>query len=119
LGGQNITGSTSDTVYVPRLNVKFLSGGTAVNSVGIDTDGFLVNNNGFDFSLNFISDFTYPIILPYNWVVDTVDDPSSIGYSLSTSAGTYSLGTNISAFTETLTVSAATSGFINLNCREI
>ena len=119
LGGQNITGNTADTVYVPRLNVKFLSGGTAVNTVGIDSNGFLVNDNEFDFSLNFIDDFTYPIILPYNWVVDTVDDPSSIGYDLSTTGGTYSLGSNLSAFTETLTVSAATSGFINLNCRRL
>jgi hypothetical protein len=42
LGGENITGATADTVYVPRLNVKFLSGGTTVNNVGIDANGFLV-----------------------------------------------------------------------------
>jgi hypothetical protein len=77
------------------------------------------NTSAFDFSLNFISDFTYPIILPYNWLVESVDNPSSIGVNLSATTGTYTLGNNISAFTETLTVSASTSGFINLNCRRI
>ena len=77
------------------------------------------NTSAFDFSLNFISDFTYPIILPYNWLVESVDNPSSIGVNLSATTGTYTLGTNISAFTQTLTVSASTSGFINLNCRRI
>jgi hypothetical protein len=59
LGGQNITGTTSDTVYVPRLNVKFLSGGTTVNNVGIDANGFLVigttggGSGSFDYGLSF------------------------------------------------------------------
>jgi hypothetical protein len=59
LGGQNITGTTADTVYVPRLNVKFLSGGTTVNNVGIDANGFLVvgttggGGGAFDYGLSF------------------------------------------------------------------
>ena len=116
LGGQNLTGTTDDTVFVPRLNVNLLSGGSAVNSVGIDSNGFLVNDNEFDFSLNFIDAIAYPIILPYNWRVDSVDNLSGITYTITNNASPYILGTNISAFTDTISVSAATTGFINLNC---
>ena len=43
LGGQNITGSTSDTVYVPILNINnIVSGGTSVNNLGIDASGNVV-----------------------------------------------------------------------------
>jgi hypothetical protein len=96
--------------------------GSTTNGQWLEYDSSLsawTNTSAFDFSLNFISDFTYPIILPYNWLVESVDNPSAIGVNLSATTGTYTLNTNISAFTETLTVSAATSGFINLNCRRI
>ena len=43
LGGQNITGSTNDTVYVPYLNVTYLSTGTSVNNLGIDSNGNVVS----------------------------------------------------------------------------
>ena len=42
LGGQNITGSTADTVYVPFLNINNLGGGTSLNNLGIDSNGFIV-----------------------------------------------------------------------------
>ena len=42
LGGQNITGNTSDTVYVPKLNISTLGTGTSVNNLGIDSNGFVV-----------------------------------------------------------------------------
>jgi hypothetical protein len=93
-----------------------LSGGSAVNSVGIDSNGFLVNDNEFDFSLNFIDTIAYPIILPYNWRIDSVDNLSGITYTITNNASPYTLGNNISAFTDTISVSAATTGFINLNC---
>lgn len=96
--------------------------GTTTNGQWLEYDSTLsawTNTSNFDFSLNFISSFTYPIILPYNWSVSSIDNPSSIGVDLSTSAGTYTFNTNISEFTETLTVSASTSGFINLNCSRI
>jgi hypothetical protein len=40
--GTNITGTTDNTVYVPYFNIKYLSGGTSVNNLGIDTDGYVV-----------------------------------------------------------------------------
>jgi hypothetical protein len=43
LGGQNITGSTADTVYVPYLNVQSLYSGTSTTSLGIDSSGNIVS----------------------------------------------------------------------------
>ena len=42
LGGQNITGATDDTVYVPFLNINNLATGTSINNLGIDVDGNIV-----------------------------------------------------------------------------
>jgi hypothetical protein len=43
IGGQNITGTTDDTVYVPILNINnIVSGGTSVNNLGIDASGNVV-----------------------------------------------------------------------------
>jgi len=43
LGGQNITGTTTDTVYVPYLNIKNVGSGTSVNNLGIDVNGNVVS----------------------------------------------------------------------------
>ena len=45
LGGQNITGTTDDTVYVPYLNINTLATGTSVNNLGIDVDGNVVTGS--------------------------------------------------------------------------
>jgi len=42
LGGQNITGTTSDTVYVPKLNIGTVSSGPSQYNLGIDSSGFVV-----------------------------------------------------------------------------
>ena len=42
LGGQNITGSTDDTVYVPYLNIKNIGAGSPVFNLGLDSNGFVV-----------------------------------------------------------------------------
>ena len=42
LGGQNLTGTTNDTVYVPYLNINNLGTGTSINNLGIDSNGFVV-----------------------------------------------------------------------------
>lgn len=43
LGGQNITGTTADTVYVPRLNVQTIGSGTPITSLSIDSIGNIVS----------------------------------------------------------------------------
>ena len=45
LGGQNITGTTDDTVYVPYLSINSLASGTSVNNLGIDIDGNVVTGS--------------------------------------------------------------------------
>ena len=42
LGGQNLTGATNDTVYVPYLNINNLATGTSINNLGIDVNGNVV-----------------------------------------------------------------------------
>ena len=43
LAGSNITGSSSNTAYVPYLNVGNLGTGSSVNNLGIDINGFIVS----------------------------------------------------------------------------
>ena len=43
LGGENITGVTADTVYVPKLNIKSISTGTSIAMLGINSGGFVVS----------------------------------------------------------------------------
>ena len=40
--GDSVTGSADNTVYVPYFNIKYLSGGTSVNNLGIDANGYVV-----------------------------------------------------------------------------
>ena len=42
LGGQNITGTTNDTVYVPGLNIRDIGAGTPIINLGLDANGFVV-----------------------------------------------------------------------------
>ena len=42
LGGTNITASTSDTVYVPNLNIGTIGNGTPLINLGLDSNGFVV-----------------------------------------------------------------------------
>ena len=42
IGGQNITGTSYDTVYVPNLNIGTVGGGASVNNLGIDSSGNVV-----------------------------------------------------------------------------
>ena len=43
LGGQNITGATNDTVYVPYLNILNISSGTPITSLAVDSNGMVVS----------------------------------------------------------------------------
>jgi hypothetical protein len=45
LGGQNITGTTSDTVYVPYLNIKDVTTGTSVTILGITSGGTVIDGS--------------------------------------------------------------------------
>lgn len=42
LGGQNITGTTDDTVYVPNLNIGIIGSGAPVGNLGFDSGGNVV-----------------------------------------------------------------------------
>jgi len=42
LGGSNITGDTSNTVYVPNLNINSIGNGTPIGNLGFDSSGNVV-----------------------------------------------------------------------------
>ncbi|MCK5641789.1 MAG: hypothetical protein KAJ19_13385, partial [Gammaproteobacteria bacterium] len=56
IGGQNITGTTDDTVYVPYLNINNVPTGTSVNNLGIDSSGNVVIGSTDNF---FVTGGTY------------------------------------------------------------
>lgn len=41
--GTNITGTTANTTYVDKFNIKTLSGGASIANLGIDSNGYIVN----------------------------------------------------------------------------
>jgi hypothetical protein len=43
IGGQNITATQNNTLYVDNLNINTLGTGTSVNNLGIDSNGFIVS----------------------------------------------------------------------------
>jgi hypothetical protein len=45
LGGQNITGTADDTVYVPKLNINDVGNGTPITNLGIDSRGNVVSGS--------------------------------------------------------------------------
>lgn len=45
LGGQGITASTNDTVYVNNLNINTVGGGTSIINLGLDVNGNVVTGN--------------------------------------------------------------------------
>ena len=53
LGGQNITGATDDTVYVPNLNINNIGGTTSVTNLGIDSNGNVVSGSTEPDSITF------------------------------------------------------------------
>lgn len=42
IGGNSITGTSNDTVYVPKLNIKTLGSSSPINNLGIDSNGNVV-----------------------------------------------------------------------------
>lgn len=42
IGGNGISGTSDDTVYVPRLNINITTGSTQLYSLGLDNNGFVI-----------------------------------------------------------------------------
>jgi len=42
LGGQNLTGSSANTVYVPYLNINSMSTGSTTHDIGVDNNGNVI-----------------------------------------------------------------------------
>ncbi len=72
LGGANMTATTtSDTVYVPKLNVRDIGNGTPLINLGLDSDGFVVTGttgSGTSFS------WSDPVVTSGNNNSDCISD---------------------------------------------
>ena len=73
IGGVDITGNSSDTVYVPKLNINNLTTGDAINNLGIDIDGnviisdlYSLSDLGFNITSRPTTVIYQNIILPEN-----------------------------------------------------
>jgi|688.fasta_scaffold1532895_1 hypothetical protein len=108
-GGSTDTGSLLTTASLSSSILVFEKG---------DTTTFNVPFNDFDFSLNFISAISYSIILPYSYSIDTVDNPSALTLTISSSGAGYVTGSIINPFSTTV-VEVDTYGYINLNCTKL
>jgi len=82
------------------------------------TSGRWENSGDFDFSLNFEAANPYTIILPYDFSIDTVDDPGPITYTITVNALPYTLGNTINA-QDIVEVTPGAIGWINLNCTRL
>jgi hypothetical protein len=69
IGGQNITGTTDDTVYVPYLNISLLGTGTSINNLGIDSNGFVVTGTTSGGGISINPYYTEPSNTTITWDV--------------------------------------------------
>jgi hypothetical protein len=51
-GGSDITATTSNTLYTDKVNIKTITGGTAVTPLAVDSNGFVVDGTSLQFTGN-------------------------------------------------------------------
>lgn len=86
--------------------------------LGLQFSGGELKDTDFDFSINFEVANPYVIILPYNFSIDSVDDPGVITYTITVNALPYTLGTTITAL-DIVEVTPGAIGWLNLNCTKL
>lgn len=80
--GNDIIGLTDNTTYVPNLNISLLSSGTSVNTLGIDTNGFVVTADTAN-----ISDALYTVNYGLNASGTTISTGSICIYGVNVFTG--------------------------------
>jgi len=82
IGGENITATTDNTVYVPNLNISNVGAGTPTTNLGIDSNGNVVSGT--------TSEYTYEIgqyvsteggVIAHRWLSTTAGGSPSAGSS--------------------------------------
>jgi hypothetical protein len=99
-----------------EINISNLNNGQTLSYN--TTNGRWENSGDFDFSLNFEAADPYTIILPYDFSIDTVDDPGPITYTITVNASPYTLGVTINAL-DVVVVTPGAIGWLNLNCTRL
>jgi hypothetical protein len=103
----------SDTDDITN-NSDFIPGTTLTNALD-NIDEYLKD---FNVSLNFIDVEDFPLILPYQFTIDSVDNPDTLTVTITRNGSPYTLGTTINAYDDML-ITVDSIGFINLNCSKI
>ena len=107
--GANITGTTDNTAYVPYMNIKYLSGGTSINNLGIDANGYVVvGSAGTLFTGGTVTGATY---FNNGLSANTFSATTYLGLptDIRVTGGTYSNGTAV--FTNNTGGTFSVSGF--------
>lgn len=122
LGGQLITGSADDTVFVPYFNISSLSATTSAttfNDLVVGTDGSVMTNQLFNIGLNFtVTAETWNYTAPEDFKINSYDNPSGLTVDIQVGGSGYTLGTTINQYAA-VTVDVDNIGFINLKCEEV
>ena len=87
LGGQNITGTTDDTVYVPNLNIGTIGSGSPSINLGLDSSGNIVTGTtglGGSGTVDFVTRWTPDGNTLGNSIIQ--DDGTTLGIGTSPSA---------------------------------
>jgi hypothetical protein len=119
IGGQNITGSANDTTYVPYLNIGSLSAtttATTYNNLVINTNGDVMTNNQFYIGVNFtVTGVTWDYVALNTFSIYSIDNPSSIGYSLLHNGTAYTLNNIINLYDDLQITGVTATGVLKLN----
>jgi hypothetical protein len=108
LGG-GITGTTDNTVFVPYMNIKYLSGGTSTINLGIDANGYVVvGTTGSNFTGGTVTGATY---FSNGLSANTFSATTYLGLPIDirVTGGTYTSGT--ATFTNNTGGTFSVSGF--------
>lgn len=118
LGGQNLTGTTNDTVYVPYFNIHNLASGSSVNLLGIDATGFVVSAATPTFNDTYVTGFTfnagnYDLTIKQNQgQADKTVNLGILAGDIYVTGGTYNSSTGTATFSNNSGGSFNVTGFI-------
>ena len=119
IGGQNITGSANDTTYVPYLNIGSLSAtttATTYENLVINNNGDVMTNNQFYIGVNFtVTGVTWDYVALNTFSIYSIDNPSSIGYSLLHNGTAYTLNNIINLYDDLQITGVTATGVLKLN----
>lgn len=121
-----VGGSVSATTFYgdgSNLNIGNISStttGTTYNNLVIDNNGSVLKNNQFFIGVNFEeSGVTWNYISPQTFKINTIDNPSSLEYTVLHNSTGYTLTNIINLWDNVSITGVTTTGLLKLNCEVI